>query len=249
MARLMKGDHNHLHDELIMQKKQRLYTALVSFLGVFLFLGGPVAGKPTVSLIGLVITLVGYMWNRKIHTTMEVIQAGITGEENAGIVFAGLPDEYTVYSDLSIEVDGKISQLDHIVVGPSGIFVIETKNMIGDIQGDSDDHEWKQVKLSRQKVVYERTFYNPIKQVGTHVYRLSQILKTARIHTWVQGIVYFSHPDATVHITEGKIPVFSISKDGEDGIRNYILTFSGKNVAETMQEQIDSILTNVIESS
>ncbi len=249
MARVMNGAHNHLYDELMVQKKRRILSMLVSLAGVVFFLGGPVAGEPTLSLTGLIIALVGYMWNRKIHTIVEVIQAGIVGEEHASMVFAGLPDDYTVYSDLSIEVDGKTSQLDHVVVGPSGIFVIETKNMTGDIQGDFEDQEWKQVKLSRQKVVYERTFYNPVKQVGTHVYRLSQLLKSARIHTWVQGIVYFSHPDVTVQSTNGKIPVFSMAKDGEDGIRNFITTFTGRNVEGDMLEQIDHVLKDVIKTS
>lgn len=249
MARVIEGARNHLYDDLALLKKRRLRTAGVTMLGFLLFLGGPVTGKPTVSLVGLVVALVAYMVNRKIYEAVEVIQAGIVGEENAGIVFSGLPDEYTIYSDLSIEIDGKMSQLDHVVVGPSGIFVIETKNMTGEIQGDLEDHEWKQIKLSRQKVVYERTFYNPVKQVGTHVYRLSQLLKSAHIHAWVQGIVYFSHPDVTIHATGTKIPVFSISRDGEDGIRNFILTFSRKNVEGDTIEQIEHVLKDVIQTS
>lgn len=38
-----------------------------------------------------------------------------------------LPEEYVVFNDLLFESNGYSTQIDHIVVSPYGVFVIETK--------------------------------------------------------------------------------------------------------------------------
>jgi hypothetical protein len=42
-----------------------------------------------------------------------------------------LPDEYTIFNDLLFESNGHSTQIDHIVVSPYGVFVIETKGYKG----------------------------------------------------------------------------------------------------------------------
>ena len=37
-----------------------------------------------------------------------------------------LPDEYTIFNDFLFESNGHSTQIDHIVVSPYGVFVIET---------------------------------------------------------------------------------------------------------------------------
>jgi hypothetical protein len=54
---------------------------------------------------------------------------GAAGEEAIGTLLAQLSDDYTVFHDLA-KVAGDI---DHIVVGPTGVFVLETKTHRGKI--------------------------------------------------------------------------------------------------------------------
>ena len=70
---------------------------------------------------------------------------------------------------------GQTCQVDHIYINKYGIWVIETKNYSGYIFGKESDKEWTQV-LARGKT--KNPFYNPIKQNKTHIYRLSEFLKT-----------------------------------------------------------------------
>ena len=44
-------------------------------------------------------------------------------------------NEKYVINNLTLEKDGKSSQIDHIVINPRGVFVIETKNYKGQIYG------------------------------------------------------------------------------------------------------------------
>lgn len=53
-------------------------------------------------------------------------------------------DQYVI-NDLILMNDGKTTQIDHIVINPRGVFVIETKNYSGEIYGNENQREWTQV--------------------------------------------------------------------------------------------------------
>lgn len=56
---------------------------------------------------------------------------GAEGEEAVARILSFLPASHTVFNDLQLDSGGPA--FDHIVVSPSGIFVIETKNWGGEI--------------------------------------------------------------------------------------------------------------------
>lgn len=64
----------------------------------------------------------------------ERMLSGAAGEKRVGLILEGLPDEFHVINDLPI---GR-GNLDHVVVGPTGVYVIETKNWRGVIRADSN---------------------------------------------------------------------------------------------------------------
>lgn len=56
---------------------------------------------------------------------------GAEGEEKVARVLSFLPASHTVFNDLNL--DGHGASFDHVVLAPSGVFVIETKSWKGDI--------------------------------------------------------------------------------------------------------------------
>lgn len=76
----------------------------------------------------------------------------------------------------------KSSQIDHIVIRPNGVFVIETKNYAGRIYGNDNQREWTQVLAYGET---KNRFYNPIKQNATHIYFLAKTLKQHNIYVSV----------------------------------------------------------------
>ena len=80
---------------------------------------------------------------------------------------------------------GMTSQIDHIVINRNGVHVIETKNYSGNIYGSDGDSEWTQTVSVRSRGRYGRPVWrtrrksvrNPVKQNGTHVYRVRQIVQ------------------------------------------------------------------------
>ena len=54
----------------------------------------------------------------------------------AELLESDLPDEYVVFND--VRFPGRMSNIDHVVIGPSGIFTINTKNWRGIVKWAED---------------------------------------------------------------------------------------------------------------
>ena len=87
---------------------------------------------------------------------------------------SNLPDEYTIFNNLLFENNGYSTQIDHLVVSPYGVFVIETKGYKGWILGGEYSEKWTQNIYGTK---FE--FYNPIKQNDGHVRFLRHLLKSS----------------------------------------------------------------------
>lgn len=79
-----------------------------------------------------------------------------------------LPDEYTIFNDLLFENNGYSTQIDHLVVSPYGVFVIETKGYKGWILGGEYSEKWRLTRKTlcltkdhRQSIEKEVKIYNP----------------------------------------------------------------------------------------
>ena len=78
---------------------------------------------------------------------------------------------YRAMHDLTLPTPDGTTQIDHIVVSPYGVFVIETKNMKGWIFGGERQAQWTQK-------IYRNTtrFQNPLLQNYKHVKALQALL-------------------------------------------------------------------------
>lgn len=97
------------------------------------------------------------------------------------------------------EIVKKSSQLDHVIVSPYGIFVIETKNHKGWVFGDINGKVWTQVLNGdtgwRAYGGHSHyTFFNPVTQNELHLQHLSKELEVPR--KFMTGIIVFTNPDA-----------------------------------------------------
>lgn len=114
-------------------------------------------------LIVLGILIFEYITNYK---NDEGRTKGRVGEKIVQRELRKLPSNYIIMNNLLIECRDETTQIDHIVISPKGVFVIETKNISGNIQGDDNTKYWTQVldKYNRRN-----KFYSPIWQNKTHV--------------------------------------------------------------------------------
>lgn len=64
----------------------------------------------------------------------ESMRRGATGELQVGNILKNLPDDFCVVNDLSTS----FGNLDHVVVGPTGVFVLDAKNWRGVVSADGN---------------------------------------------------------------------------------------------------------------
>ncbi|KGP74541.1 NERD domain-containing protein [Pontibacillus yanchengensis] len=121
---------------------------------------------------------------------------GRIGEAKLSFLLNRLPsEEYHVLDDLLIPSKNGTTQIDHVVVSPYGIFVIETKNYKGWIFGDEKSKYWTQVIYKRKE-----KFYNPIHQNFGHIKALESALEGLYEGTYY-SIVSFSSKATLKEVT------------------------------------------------
>lgn len=143
---------------------------------------------------GVALGLLIVSWYYFLFLQYGTYEKGIIGERKVTkTLSASLNNEFSLFDDVNLE-NMKGGNIDHVVVGPTGIFAIETKYRRGKISYYGDNWEGvgrkspsRQARISAMK----------IKKALTSLGQKSRPL-------WVQGIVVLADPRAEV--TEKKPP-------------------------------------------
>jgi hypothetical protein len=102
--------------------------------------------------------------------------AGLKGEaEVAQRLAEDLDNTHYVYNDISVRSGMRKAQIDHLVVCPKGIFLIETKNWRGRIVGEESEKAWLQYRYPDSPA---RRVANPVLQNQRHVSVLEAVLRS-----------------------------------------------------------------------
>lgn len=148
----------------------------------------------------------------------SILLSGAGGESKAKRSLKKLTDSYHVFSNLSLEYQGKECEIDFLAMGNNGIFAIEVKNHNGRISGEVAAEYWKQEKTGRKGGVYTAKMKNPIKQVKRSVFILSQILGKNQEKAWITPMVLFTNQPTGIGVeskelhTSGESLVYEIQQ-------------------------------------
>lgn len=155
---------------------------------------------------------------------LQISLAGLEGEEAALNLMRRLSDNCYVYTNLLVPYDGKVSETDIIVASPEGITIVEVKNHKNTIYGDLSDHDLTQQHVDRRGKSTLKTFYNPVKQVGTHVYRLSHYLRSHGVYTNISSCVLFVSPEVRLQLTDhtGVSQACPVFHSRDTGLMSYL---------------------------
>ncbi|MDX8363384.1 nuclease-related domain-containing protein [Cytobacillus sp. IB215316] len=116
---------------------------------------------------------------------LKAIRKGELGEYKIEIQLEQLPKEYKHLNDLLVEnskAKSGFSQVDHIVITPYGIFVIETKNYQGTIYGGKDRKTWS--------VNGKFNMMNPFIQNYGHIQALKSIIDKKYHHLFISMVSF-----------------------------------------------------------
>lgn len=128
---------------------------------------------------------------------------------------------YRRFDDVIVPAENGTTQIDHVLVSPFGIFVIETKNLKGWIFGSPESSQWTQSVYGRK---YQ--FQNPLKQNYRHTKCLSQYLGFD--HALFHSVVFF--------IGECELKTELPPNVMTSGLRGYITSFSNRVLSDAQIE-------------
>jgi len=130
------------------------------------------------------------------------VRRGRLGERLVTNLLKRLPDDYCLVNDVMI--DGGIGNIDHVVVGPCGVVIIETKRVFGRINCDSDDwyiNGFKRGSISRR--------------VKRNALALRRVLSTQYPDAYsgfIEGVVVFTHPLCRLEVRDARATVVRYSE-------------------------------------
>jgi len=163
----------------------------------------------------------------------SIKRAGADGEDSTLSILSTLPDSYTILNQCMLpNKDSKSGhiELDFIVVGPNGVFVIEVKNNNSRIVGSEEENKWEIHKVGRKGTPYTSSMRNPIKQIKGQIWVLNNFAKERGHRIWIEGIVFFSNPNCNLEFSgTPTIPIYQYS-GLTDHIQSYKPRYEPKNL-------------------
>ena len=209
MANLQHIGENRIRKEMKEAAARRRKSLLVFGLPICLVLSLIHAG---IGLLSFVFLAIAYL---QAGAKDSVKAAGVAGEDQTLAVLETLPNDYVLFNQLDLP-DNRSStgsrELDFVVVGPNGVFVVETKNLRGELVGAAGDEYWTLHKVGRGGTPYSKSVRNPVRQVRGQVAVLNKFLQSRNLNPWITGLVCLaanndmegiSSPDVAVVTSEG----------------------------------------------
>lgn len=129
--------------------------------------------------------------------------AGARGEAALLKTLRALPDRYHVFTNFVMDGKGVKDEADFIVVGDTGLFVVEVKHHAGEIEGTEQSFEWRQRKKVKGGKYRERRFRNPIAQAKRHADHARRLLGRYGASVSAVCVLVFTNPNARLHIKSG----------------------------------------------
>ena len=228
--RKMKGSSSYLRNQVRKNLAKAVLCIALFFLILFA-LSTRVLFTQKLSIFeaaGLLVSLVPlaafYFYLRK----YRIYNAGWEGEKRvAKLLSSKLSDDYFLINDLNLHNSG--GDIDHLVLAPSGVFVLETKNWSGDITCNGDI--WQRAGKGNFKG-------SPSLQVKRNAAKIKRIIDSSQafrsLDVWVEGLVVFTNNHAALHLNNPTVLILKLPQ-----LPSYITTHRSPN--NFSRQQIEAI--------
>ena len=199
-------------------------SILFIVLGIILFFG--LAIHIFFVVLAIIFFFIGvYLWNKS--TTWDI---GAEGEEAVIRALQNLDSSFKVIHDVVLPTERV--NIDHIVVGPVGTFVIETKNYNGIIKCYNDN--WYRKKVGRRGTVYDAGIGNPSKQAKRNAVILNKWLESENIDVgYIVAVVVFTNEDVKLKLVRPTVKVVYVDE--------LLEVFKGESNFRMTREKINSV--------
>jgi len=195
-------------------REQRLWAALVGLVGlgiagialVVCDSGGGLCHPTLLRLAGgFAAIAIAVRLGRPVTRLLRRVRNGRRGERLVADLLSGLPDDYWLVNDVTLGLAR--GTIDHVLIGPCGVVVIETKQLAGHIRCWGNN--WS-VNGSRRADISQH-----VNSAACAIrYFLSERHPdlAASVLRWVESIVVFTHPLCHVEASDASATVVRYSQ-------------------------------------
>ncbi len=173
---------------------------------------------------------------RVVVRRLSSVRKGRLDERLVTDLLKRLPDDYWLINDVTLE--GGRGNIDHVLVGPCGVVVIETKRLAGHIRCSGDD--WY-VNGYRRKSISEQ-----VNSGAVAVRRFLVERKPQLAPRWVESLIIFTHPLCRLKVGRARSIVVRYSE-----LLKVVLDLARKHRMQPRQaaQLAETLLTSQTETS
>lgn len=169
------------------------------------------ASGASLLLIGLLLLVGVGLYGSRGGAERAPLEAGVAAEQAVRQALAGLDDRYYLLNGLRLP-EGQV-EIDHLLLGPRGLFVLETKAHGGSIV--YAEGSWLRLQPGANGVLQRRQIGDPAAQVQRNA-RALRLYLAAQLGAWARAlplvpIVVFTHPHITLEVYEGGVAIVRLT--------------------------------------
>jgi hypothetical protein len=189
-------------------------------------------------LFGALAWAFNFLFNQimnRLDKAIENHRKGQDGEDRAvEVLRQTLDGDWSLFRNIALP-GRKRTDLDVVLVGPPGVWVLEIKTLARDYRNIGDRWEY------RAGNSWKLSGNNPSRQANDNAIRLKNFLKADGIKQWVTPAVVWANPESTLMVENPAIAVWSIDRL-PDEVGNI---WHGESVSEVTRNQITEKLTRL----
>jgi hypothetical protein len=211
--KILKQEAIYVWRHIHLNKSRLLIFFILLLLGFMLFM----MNKFPYASVGLILIPLAYFLGVYTYQKYLMWEVGSISSDIVTKELQKLPDSYTLISGVVIPPNR--GDTDHIVIGPNGIFVIETKHYGGEITCNGD--EWKRHKVGRKGRNYKLWIGSPSNQVKRNAKVLKDFLLAHKEeifesgeapHIWIESILLFTNERANLYVKNPTVQILSLDE-------------------------------------
>lgn len=150
----------------------------------------------------------------EIEKQIKIARYGVYGENNIAFELKNSGMDMYVLHDINLEIEDLCAQIDYLVVTRKNIYIIECKNLIGDIEIDQFGNFVRNYQLGNKKI--REGFYSPITQNERHLRVIKEIRKKTKSNIFTKAffeknfentyksLIVLANPKSCLHMRYAK---------------------------------------------
>jgi hypothetical protein len=175
--------------------------------------------------------------SKRLEKKIEQYRLGQEGEDLTIQGIAGALDgNWHVFRNVSLPGRNR-GDLDIVLLGPSGVWVLEVKNFRGEYRNRGEDWEF------RRGNKWVKASANPSRQAVENAVRLSTFLKADRVDVFVNPAIVWVNQESNLEVQNPRVPIWQFERL-PDELGNI---WQGEKISAENREKIAQKLTLLCE--